>query len=340
MEVELRKRKPQYVTSKTPMRISFAGGGTDLPSFYRYHGGGVVSSAINRYVYVTVKRHSGLFGEKYRLNYSTSEQVNNLDDIHNGIARECIRLVGFDDPLYIATVSDVPTSSGLGSSSSFTVGLLHALHTINGREVSPFQLAEEASFVEIEALGNPIGKQDQYAAAFGGLNHFNFEIDDRVLVDGIYSENGFIERVFDNLLLVWTGIQRNASDILSDQSSKVESKINYYHALNNLVLKCKAEFLKKEENSLANIGQILETSWKLKKELSDLTASSEADSIYEALKEWGSSGGKLAGAGGGGFVIAMIDSEKHSDIIGLFGSEKVLRVRNEPRGSQISSLSF
>lgn len=162
------KRLPKTVTTITPQRISFVGGGTDLPSFYKNHNGEVISSAIDKYIYVTVKQHSPLFEEAYRLSYSKTEHVQSLDEIENSIARECLRLVSVEPPLYIATAADLPASSGLGSSSSFAVGLLHALHLLKGERVSAGQLAEEACHIEIDVLGNPIGKQDQYAAAFGG----------------------------------------------------------------------------------------------------------------------------------------------------------------------------
>ena len=166
---------PRAVTTITPQRLGFAGGGTDLPAFYRQHGGAVLSSAIDKYIYVTVKRHSPLFNENYRLSYSKTEHVNSLDEIENDIARECLRLVDVEPPLFIATASDLPVSSGLGSSSSFAVGLLYALHTLRGEDVSAGQLAEEACHVELNVLGHPIGKQDQYAAAFGGLNYISFQ---------------------------------------------------------------------------------------------------------------------------------------------------------------------
>ena len=175
------KHKPRAVTTITPQRISFVGGGTDLPSFYELHEGGVISSAINQYVYVTVKKHSPLFNEQYRLSYSKTEHVHNLNEIENSIARECLRLVEVEPPLYISTAADLPASSGLGSSSSFAVGLLNALHLLKGERVTPAQLAEEACFIEIETLCNPIGKQDQYAAAFGGLNHIIFKKNERIV---------------------------------------------------------------------------------------------------------------------------------------------------------------
>ena len=167
------KQLPKAITTITPQRISFVGGGTDLPSFYSKNGGGVISASINQYVYVTVKQHSPLFEEAYRLSYSKTEHANKLDEIENKIARECLRLIGIDPPLYISTSADLPASSGLGSSGDFAVGLLNALHHFKDQPVSPAQLAEEACEVEIKVLGHPIGKQDQYAR-FWWIKPYNF----------------------------------------------------------------------------------------------------------------------------------------------------------------------
>src|SRR5271170_4751491 len=167
-------RPPKMVLTRTPLRVSFAGGGTDLSDFYERDYGAVLSTAIDQYIYVTVKRHGDIFDEKVRLNYSKSEGVVSVDAVKNNIARECLRFLQIDPPIYISTVGDLPASTGLGGSSSFAVGLLNALHAFRGERVSAGQLAEEACHIEIEVLKEPIGKQDQYAAAFGGLNFLRF----------------------------------------------------------------------------------------------------------------------------------------------------------------------
>src|SRR3954470_1595848 len=170
-----RRSEPGLIVTRTPLRVSFAGGGTDLAAFYERDYGAVVSTAIANYIYVTVKPHSRLFNEPVRLNYSKSEEVSQIDEIENDIARECLRFMGIEPPIYISTVGDHPASTGLGGSSAFTVGLLNALHAYKGERVTAGTLAEEASHIEIDVLGEPIGKQDQYAAAFGGLNFFVFK---------------------------------------------------------------------------------------------------------------------------------------------------------------------
>ena len=261
------RRLPRTVTTITPQRISFVGGGTDLPSFFTNHDGGVISSAINQYVYVTVKQHSPLFEEAYRLSYSKTEHAHTLDEIENSIARECLRLVHVEPPIYMATAADLPASSGLGSSSSFAVGLLNALHILKGDRVSPAQLAEEACEVEINILGNPIGKQDQYAAAFGGLNHIIFKQNGRVEIDHLALPKNLIEKIFENSLLIWTGIQRDASSILSKQNENVVKKRAGYESLINDNKDCKKLMLNPPDDFLKQFGELLEKTWETKKTL-------------------------------------------------------------------------
>ena len=325
------------VTTITPQRISLAGGGTDIPKFYERSGGCVISSAIDQYIYVTVKRHSRLFKEEFRLSYSKTEHVNTVDDIENGVARECIKLLGINGPLYISTAADLPASSGLGSSSSFAVGLLHALHTIKGERVSASQLAEEACQVEIECLKNPIGKQDQYAAAFGGLNHFVFERNGRVVIDHMVLENNLIDHIFDNSLLVWSGIQRSANSILSEQNKKIADKMDNYERLKEEAMKMKEYLLRPNKEILTNLGSVLENSWGIKKGVEELIASDEIEEIHRSLKNKGSLGGKLSGAGGGGFFFEIVPEEKQREVINMYGSSKVIKVRHEPLGSRILS---
>ena len=207
------------IISKTPLRISFAGGGTDLPYFYRNNSfGAVLNSSIDKYLYVTVKKHCHLYPEKIRLNYSAVEQVNYVEDIQNPIIKACLIHTGIDDRIYISTVSDAPGSSGLGSSSSFCVGLLHCLYSYKGKKVCRGRLAEEAAFIEIDVLNRPMGKQDHYAASFGGVNFIRFNSNDTCDLSPIYLDNLAESFLFSNLLTFWTGIQRNSSEITSSSS--------------------------------------------------------------------------------------------------------------------------
>ncbi|CAN6134445.1 MAG: hypothetical protein K9J28_02905 [Sulfuritalea sp.] len=334
------KRVPRAVTTITPQRISFVGGGTDLPSFYKKYGGGVISSAINQYVYVTVKQHSPLFEEAYRLSYSKTEHAHTIDAIENSIARECLRLVKVDPPLYIATAADLPASSGLGSSSSFAVGLLNALHFLKGERVSPAQLAEEACEVEINILGNPIGKQDQYAAAFGGLNHIVFKESGRVEIDHLVLQNNLIEEIFENSLLIWTGIQRNASSILAKQNKNVEKKHASYKLLINDNKNCKELMLNPPSDFLSQFGSLLEKTWQTKKSLEGSISSKVMDEMHEQVKSLGGYGGKLSGAGGGGFFYEVVPKENHVALMQLYGKNRFLKVSYEPLGSRLLSEIF
>src|SRR5215475_4712997 len=197
------RHRPGVVLTRTPLRVSFAGGGTDLSDFYERDYGAVLSTAIDKYIYVTVKRHGEVFDEKVRLSYSKTESVATVDEVENNIARECLRFLKIEPPIHISTVGDLPASTGLGGSSSFAVGLLNALHAYRGERVSAGQLADEACHIEIEVLKEPIGKQDQYAAAFGGLNFFSFKPGGAVTVEPQRLNNGNLKSLFDCILMFW-----------------------------------------------------------------------------------------------------------------------------------------
>ena len=303
---------PRFVTTITPQRISFAGGGTDFPDFYLRHGGAVVSATINQFAYVTVKRHSKLFQEQYRLSYSKTEHVNEIDLIENDIARECLRFLGVDPPLFISTTSDLPLSSGLGSSSSFAVGLLLALHTLRGETVTAGQLAEEACHIEMNVLGKPIGKQDQYAVAFGGLNYYEFRQDGRVRVESLWHSESAVLRVFDSSLLFWTGLQRRAEDILSEQQSNIPNKIESLIKMSDLAHECRSIFLT-SENLVLDLAEIINKSWEQKRNFASTITSNHLDDVVSRALGAGALGSKIVGAGGGGFLYVLaktVDQEK------------------------------
>ena len=331
------RRLPKAVSTLTPQRISFVGGGTDLPAYYENHEGAVISSAIDKYIHVTVKRHSPLFQEAYRLNYSKTEHAESLDEIENDIARECLRLVSVEPPLYIATASDLPSSSGLGSSSSFAVGLLHALHLLRGESVTAAQLAEEACEIEINILGNPIGKQDQYAAAFGGLNHFCFKKSGRVEIDHLVLQDDLINRVFQNSLLIWTGVQRSASSILQKQNEQMEKRVGEYGLISSATHELKDLILNPSVNFLEVFGALLDKTWTTKKKLEDSISSSEIDAIHSQLKAMGGYGGKLSGAGGGGFLFEIINEKYQQEVLAVLGQQRAIKIAYEPFGSRLLS---
>lgn len=319
------------ITTRTPLRISFAGGGTDLPAFYNIEEGAVLSTAINKYLYVTVKRHGNLFNENYRLNYSESELTNTLDEINNEIARECIRFVGIEPPLYISTIADIPGSSGLGSSSSFAVGLLNALHFMKGNRVSAAQLASEACHIEIEVLKKPIGKQDQYAAAFGGMNHFIFKPNGQVFMESKSIESKIGSELFDSILMFWTGITRSADSILQVQQNNTESKMAELIEMRDMSYELSNVL--DTVSDIVKFGEILSKGWYRKQTLANTISNPQINQWFSRAIEAGALGGKLLGAGGGGFLLFIVRDENKQRVRNVLSELKEVIVGYEPRGS-------
>ena len=325
------------VTTMTPLRISFAGGGTDISDYYLKYGGAVISSTIDKYIYVTVKTHSPLFNEKYRLNYSITEHVNSIDDIKNEIARECLKLVKVDAPLYISTTADVPAGTGLGSSSSFATGLLNCLHHMRDEIVSPAQLAEEACQVELEMLSKPIGKQDQYSASFGGINFIEFQKSGRILIDHIWNQNLDINELFDSFLLLWTGTQRKAESILLSQKESIPEIKDSLGKMKNMAIDLRTDFFNHKFNSNV-LAKYLHEGWMFKRKLSSGITNTRIDQAYELSLENGALGGKLLGAGGGGFLLLVVPEDKKKLIQKKLPDFIPLSVKHEPLGSRLLSI--
>jgi D-glycero-alpha-D-manno-heptose-7-phosphate kinase len=308
----------QSILSTAPLRISFLGGGTDIPSYYTKSKGCVVSAAINKYVYVHIKRHDPLFQERYRISYSEVEHTNSRDSIKNAIVKGCLELLGIDEPIQISTSADLPANSGLGSSSSFAVALLNALHVLKNENASPVQLAEEASSVEIDLLGSPIGKQDQYTAAFGGLNLFEFETDGRVSIEPLNISAVEVNALLDKSIMIWTGQSRNANSVLADQALQSSSNQENLLELTNLTKDFKSKLLEKNVD-WTTLGPLIKKGWSLKKSFSKQIVTEEVTSITKELDSMGCLGYKLLGAGGGGFVLGVfgfIDNEIQSKLKG------------------------
>jgi D-glycero-alpha-D-manno-heptose-7-phosphate kinase len=283
---------------------------------------------------VTVKRHSELFHEPIRVNYSLTEQVETIDAIQNNIARECLRFLNVDPPIYISTVGDLPASTGLAGSSSFAVGLLHALHAFRGERVSPGQLAEEATHIEINVLKEPIGKQDQYAAAFGGLNFFRFNPGGGVTVEPVRVNNDFLTQLFDDILMFWTGIQRDASSVLTEQKQNIPDKLGnlrtmreHAHRLHELAACGKFDPIA--------FGQVLHESWQLKRQLASTISTREIDIYYDAARRAGAEGGKICGAGNGGFLLFIVTKEKQEAVRSALPQLIEVPVRFEVHGSRV-----
>jgi len=310
------------ITTRTPLRISFAGGGTDIPSFYKKNSyGSVLSAAIDKYIYVSVKSHSKIYPEKIRLNYSETEIVKDVEKIKNPIIKACLRYLEIDDNIYISTVADAPESSGLGSSSSFCVGLLNALYAYKGKIVNRNKLAQEAAKIEMEILKRPIGKQDHYAAAFGSINLFKFYSNDSVSIMPVDENSHYVREIFDSLITFYTGINRDASKILAIQ--KKRNKIN-----NENLLKIRNqtdELLQMLNNNfkIKKFGEFLEEGWKIKKELGNHVSNKFIDDTYKLAKKNGAYGGKLFGAGGGGFLSFVCTKKNKSKIIKSLKKKKL-----------------
>lgn len=325
---------PKIVVTRTPLRVSFAGGGTDLPDFYERDYGAVFSAAIDKYIHVTVKRHSELFNEPIRINYSVTELVDTIPQIQNNIARECLRLLKVDPPIYISTVGDLPASTGLAGSSCFAVGLLNALHSYRGERVSPGQLAEEATHIEINVLDEPIGKQDQYAAAFGGLNFFRFNPGGAVTIEPARVGEGFINDLFGHILMFWTGIQRNASSVLSEQRGNIPDKLGFLKKMRDHAHQLRS-LAETEKFSPEVFGRILDESWQLKRQLASSISSSQIDGLYELARNAGAEGGKICGAGNGGFLLFIVKPEKKAAVRHALGKLIEVPIQYEAHGSRV-----
>src|SRR5215471_18576806 len=327
-------RPADIVVTRTPLRISFAGGGTDLPDFFEVEEGAVLSAAVDKYVYVTVKRHSEIFNEPIRINYSRTEQVNTIGEIENNIARECIRFLGVEPPIYVSTVADLPASTGMGGSSSFAVGLLNALHAFRGERVTAGQIAEEACHIEMEILKEPIGKQDQYAAAFGGLNLLRFGRDGRVTVEPQPVVNGSLAYLFSNIMMFWTGHQRAAASVLTEQKSNTSQNQEVLRHMRDDAFQLRA-LCSGPHIDLELLGKALHRGWLLKRGLASKISNSDIDQLYARAIAAGAEGGKLCGAGGGGFLMFVVKPEKRERVRQALSHLGLVSLGYEVHGSRV-----
>ena len=296
------------IITRSPLRITLGGGGTDLPSYYRCHGGFVIAAAIDKYVFLTVTRP---FTEGIYLKYSKLEHVDRPDEVQHPIVREAIKMLGFRTPqIEITTLADIPAGTGLGSSGSFTTALLKALYAHRRRLLHPQELAELACEIEINRLGEPIGKQDQYIAAYGGVTCFTFNSDDTVNARPLRISIDALHDLDDNLLLFFTGYSRHASAILKDQQDRTELSeqgiLDNLHHVKELGLKSQQAL---ERGDTAAFGELMHVHWEHKKRRSDGMSNPTIDEWYALARQHGAIGGKLVGAGGGGFLLFY--SENH-----------------------------
>lgn len=294
------------IITKTPFRVSFCGGGSDMADFYRQCGGCVISTTINRYMYLTI--HPYFDETKTALRYSQVEIVDDVSKIHHSIFRQVLQDMGVSG-VEISSTADIPSGTGLGSSSAFTVGLIHTLYCYQGKYVGKEDIAKEACEVEIEKLDSPIGKQDQYAAACGGLNFIQFHRDDTVTVSPLILRSGLKRQLQQNLVMFYTGITHDANRILAEQ----KSNLSHEDKTKNLLVMCElARNMKAclEAGELSDFGEMLNEGWIRKREMAAGVTSAEIDALYDTAMENGARGGKLLGAGGGGFFLFYCDKEK------------------------------
>lgn len=319
------------IISHTPLRISFAGGGTDFAGFYREHGGAVLSMAIDKGIKVIVQsRPDG------RISVSTTAQqiVDSLDDIENDFIREALRKTGVTSVDIIVTSDITSEGSGLGSSSCLTVGLLNALYAHQGTKPDPEQLARDACEIEIDILGKPIGKQDQYIAAYGGVHHFAFEKNEQVRATPVELSLEHARELESSIMLFSTGITRKSASVLKEQKENIGEKTEVLQRLRELAFELHDELKK---GNIAHIGAVLDEGWELKKRLASGIANKEIDDMYERAKKAGATGGKIAGAGGGGFLMLFVPQGKQAEVSRSLAAYKELKIARNPHGSRIVS---
>ncbi len=318
------------IISRTPLRISFAGGGSDLRAYYSHGYGAVTSTAIDKYIYITVNRK---FDDRIRVSYSMTEIVDSVDEIQHDIVREAMKVTGVDSGVEITSIADIPSrGTGLGSSSSFTAGLLNALYAHDGKFASAERLAREACNIEIEILGEPIGKQDQYAGAFGGLNHIRFNSDESVFVDPVICSRETKELLNERLMLFYTGLTRRASTILTEQKKRTGGKLETLDEMVRLSEELRDAL---RSDDLDRFGEILHRGWCLKKELAGGISNPAIDDFYERARRAGAVGGKILGAGGGGFLLFYCDEGKQAAVREALSDLKATPFGLEPQGSKI-----
>ena len=321
------------IITRTPFRISFVGGGTDLKSYYQTGYGAVVSATIDKYMYITVNKR---FDDSIRVSYSSTEIVDRVEDIKHDIVREALKMVGIDHGIEITSVSDIPAGTGLGSSSSFAVGLLNALYTYIGQQRSAHELAEKACRLEIDILGHPIGKQDQFAAAYGGLNYFRFDKDGSVSYKPIKLSAADFAAMDSQLSMWYTGIRRSADSILKKQSEDTAKKLQVLHYMRTQADELYEELT--QHGYSESFAAALRQGWEKKKSITGGISNAEIDRLYETAMRSGAKGGKILGAGGGGFLLFCCDSEKKAELAKNLGLQE-LHFHFTNHGSRVVFLS-
>lgn len=315
---------------QTPLRVSFLGGGTDFPSYFMEEGGtSILTSAIDKYIFVTIKKR---FDPMIRVGYTRTEIVERVDDVQHELIREAMRITGIQKGVEITTMGDIPAGAGLASSSAVTVGALHAMYTYLGESVTAERLAREACEIEIDRLKKPIGLQDQYICALGGLRFLEFRPDGTVVAERIELEPRLNYRLNESLLLFYTGVTRKADSILDEQKANIKNSRKLLHQIKHMACLAKEELLM---GNLDIIGMLLHESWELKKQLASRVSNSTIDAIYEAALKAGAIGGKITGAGGGGFLLLYCPYEKREAVRDALSDLQEVPFNLEPDGSKV-----
>ena len=321
------------IISRTPYRVSFFGGGTDYPIWYRRHGGQVLATSINQYLYISCRYLPPFFSHKLRLSYSIIEECVSVDEIRHPSAREVLQYLGIRDGVEIHYDGDLPSKSGVGSSSAFTVGLLNVIHAYKGEMISADRLAKEAIHIEQEILGEVVGSQDQVSTAHGGLNNITFSQSGEIVVTPVILKEERKRTLEKNLMLVFTGISRTASEIASTYVSALNEQQCIQAQLSGLV--DEGIELLISNNNLDEFGQLLDRGWQQKQKLSTSVSSSDTEEIYQRARSAGALGGKILGAGGGGMMLFYVPEHKQDNVKGVLSELTIVPFLFEANGSQI-----
>lgn len=322
------------IITRTPLRISLAGGGTDIKSYYKFEPGRVINMAIDKYLYVVVKKQLGVVEYKYRINWSTVEFCNKINEIKHPIVRETLKYFKIDFPLEITTFSDVPANTGLGSSSSFTVGLVHALSSFLGLKTSKYNIATIAAKIEIDLVKRSIGKQDHFVGTYGGINIFSFYKNEIVNIEPVIYNNKTLKKLENSFMLYYIGDKRSASSMLKQQNKNIKKNISILTEM-----KFQVDEIKKiiqDGKKLNGIGKILNEGWKLKKKLSNKITSKKINLFYKSAKNNGAIGGKVLGAGGGGFLLIYVPKNKQKIIRNKFKKLYQMPFKIDQSGTRIT----
>lgn len=318
------------IITQTPLRISFLGGGTDFREYYQQEEGWVLTSAIDKYIYVTIKAR---FDDKIRVGYTRTEMVDSIDELQHELVRECLRKTGITKGVEISTMADIPSEgSGLGSSSTVTVGLLNAMYQYLGTPVDHERLAREACEIEIDMLGKPIGVQDQYIAAYGGQRFIHFCRNGHINVEMLRLEETVVRKLNQNLLLFYTNVARKAESVLAEQVQNIDARRHVLCEMKQLAIQAR-DCLR--ANEMDEFGRLLDQSWSLKKQLASKISNDVIDDMYSVARRAGALGGKITGAGGGGFLLLYCPAAKQDDVRSTLSDLTELSFNLERDGSKV-----